>query len=52
MDGKPLKSHCGITLEAQMMPDAIHHEGFGNIILHPGTTYEADTVYRFDCVSD
>jgi aldose 1-epimerase len=52
MDGKPLKSHCGITLEAQMMPDAIHHEGFGNIILRPGTTYEADTVYHFDCIHD
>ncbi|EST10809.1 aldose epimerase family protein [Sporolactobacillus laevolacticus] len=52
MDGKPLKPHCGITLEAQMMPDAIHHEGFGNIILRPGTMYEADTVYHFECVHD
>jgi aldose 1-epimerase len=51
MDGKPLKAHRGITLEAQTMPDAIHHEGFGDIVLRPGTTYEADTVYRFDCIN-
>ncbi|WP_100489177.1 aldose epimerase family protein [Sporolactobacillus pectinivorans] len=50
MDGKPMKAHLGMTLEAQMMPDAIHHEGFGNIILRPGVKYEADTVYRFDLI--
>ncbi|MCI1858422.1 MAG: galactose mutarotase [Sporolactobacillus sp.] len=48
MAGKPMQPHQGITLEAQIMPDAIHHEGFGNIILRPGETFTADTVYRFD----
>ncbi|RYM07104.1 galactose mutarotase [Sporolactobacillus sp. THM7-7] len=50
MDGKPTKPHLGITLEAQMMPDAIHHEGFGNIILRPGVKYEADTIYQFGLI--
>lgn len=49
MEGKPMEAHLGITLEAQMMPDAVHHEGFGNIILRPDEKYEADTVYQFDC---
>lgn len=49
MGGKPMKTYLGITLEAQMMPDAIHHKGFGNIILRPGAKYKADTVYRFNC---
>ncbi|MFX3616173.1 MAG: aldose epimerase family protein [Sporolactobacillus sp.] len=52
MDGKPMSAHLGITLEAQMMPDAVHHEGFGDIILRPDKKYSADTVYRFDCVND
>ncbi|MFT8930626.1 MAG: aldose epimerase family protein [Sporolactobacillus sp.] len=52
MNGQSLAPHCGITLEAQMMPDAIHHEGFGSIVLRPDAVYTADTVYRFDCVSE
>jgi Galactose mutarotase and related enzymes len=50
MDDTTMKAHLGITLEAQMMPDAIHHEGFGNIILRPGVKYEADTIYQFSWV--
>ncbi|MCO7124648.1 galactose mutarotase [Sporolactobacillus shoreicorticis] len=52
MVGKPMQPHQGVTLEAQMMPDAIHHQGFGNIILRPGKKYQADTVYHFDDAND
>lgn len=48
MNGAPMHPHLGITLEAQMMPDAIHHQGFGDIVLRPDERYEADTMYRFD----
>lgn len=48
MYGHSLQPHSGVTLEAQMMPDAIHHQGFGDIVLRPGVTYQADTIYRFD----
>lgn len=44
MAGKPMQPHWGITLEAQIMPDAIHHEEFGNIVLRPGENYRADTI--------
>ncbi|MFT8872519.1 MAG: aldose epimerase family protein [Sporolactobacillus sp.] len=48
MAGHRLRPHGGVTLEAQMMPDAIHHDGFGDVVLRPGKAYAADTVYRFD----
>lgn len=50
MDGRTMRPHLGITLEAQMMPDAINHKGFGNIVLLPGSKYEADTIYQFGLV--
>lgn len=34
-------------LETQKMPDAINHEGFDNIVLNPGETYEHTTIYQF-----
>lgn len=34
-------------LETQKMPDAINHEGFDDIVLNPGESYEHTTIYQF-----
>ncbi|MDO4635696.1 MAG: aldose epimerase family protein [Streptococcus sp.] len=34
--GNEAKEFEGIALEAQFLPDAINHEGFGDIVLNPG----------------
>ena len=39
--------HCGICLEAQLLPDAINHDGFGEIELTPGEPYKHFVAYRF-----
>lgn len=33
--GNTMKENLGLAIEAQMLPDAIHHSGFGNIIISP-----------------
>ncbi|MGY3723963.1 aldose 1-epimerase [Granulicatella balaenopterae] len=38
--------HNGIALETQILPDAIHHEGFGDIILAAGKTFRSQTIYQ------
>lgn len=47
-DGKPIKPYAGVALETQALPDAIHHENFGNIILYPGETFQSETIYQFE----
>ena len=47
IDGVPVGQHSGVTLETQGYPDAVHHEGFGSIILHPGEEFKAETTYQF-----
>ncbi len=39
--------HGALALEAQRFPDAVHHDGFPTVLLHPGQTYTQTTVYRF-----
>lgn len=46
-DLQGIRPHAAVTLEAQMMPDAIHHSGFGNIILRPGETHQSEAIYQF-----
>ena len=46
MFGKTVSKHGGITLETQILPDAINHEGFGSIVLAPGETFKATTIYQ------
>lgn len=39
IEGKKPIRHIGIALEGQVLPDAIHHEHFGTIILRAGEEY-------------
>jgi galactose mutarotase-like enzyme len=47
--------YMGIALEAQTLPDAIHHENFGSIVvMREGETKEYKTVikmHQFDKLS-
>lgn len=45
MFGETVSHHSGITLETQVLPDAVNHEGFGNIVLNPGETFKATTIF-------
>ena len=45
--GYPQNLQAAFCLETQMMPDAPNHEGFDDITLNPGETYEHTTIYRF-----
>lgn len=38
-DGRPYRQGDGLCLEPQRFPDAPNHDGFGNVVLHPGETY-------------
>ncbi len=41
-----LFKHKGIAIEAQNLPDAINHKGFGNVILKKGEEFKSQTIYR------
>lgn len=45
MFGETVSHHSGITLETQVLPDAINHQGFGTIKLEAGETFKATTVF-------
>ena len=47
IEGEPAMQYAGITLETQTLPDAINKDGFGNIILRPGETFQSKTTYKF-----
>lgn len=40
--------HAGFCLEAQYLPDAVHHDDFPSVILRPGRNWEEETRYRFE----
>lgn len=42
----PMVPHSALTLEAQQLPDAIHHENFGSITLTPDQPYRQETRYH------
>ncbi|MDD6807693.1 MAG: galactose mutarotase [Oscillospiraceae bacterium] len=42
------KPHTGVCLEAQFLPDAIHNENFGKIVLLKNEKYENFVSYKFD----
>lgn len=48
IDGEPVRQYAGITLETQTLPDAVHHDNFGDITLRPGETFRSQTIYQFD----
>lgn len=37
-----------VALEAQTLPDAIHHDGFGNIILSAYHAYQCHIIYQYE----
>ena len=44
---RPLPHHV-VCLEAQAMPDALHHPQIANILLYPGQRYEKNIVFTFE----
>ena len=38
--------HGGVTFETQLLPDAINHQGFGNIELEPNHPFTSTTVFK------
>lgn len=46
LEGQTPIAHCGIALETQLLPDAIHHPDFGNIILSKDEEFRSRTVYH------
>ena len=45
--GLPFAKHDALCLETQFHPDAPNHEGFPDITLRPGETFQQKTVHRF-----
>jgi len=43
----PFSVHGSVSLEAQRLPDAPNHEGFGPCVLRPGDEYRSTTVLSF-----
>ncbi|MCQ2488547.1 MAG: galactose mutarotase [Clostridia bacterium] len=41
------RPHMGICLEAQHLPDAINHDGFGSVVLEAGKMYNNFVSYKF-----
>ncbi|WP_161525909.1 aldose epimerase family protein [Trichococcus alkaliphilus] len=47
VNGRPMRSHLGLAIEAQEVPDAIHHQGWNNIVLAPNTLAARVQNYTF-----
>lgn len=45
--GKPHLFRSGFCLETQHYPDSPNHPHFPSTLLHPGTSYQSKTLYRF-----
>ncbi|MFC6181071.1 aldose epimerase family protein [Lactiplantibacillus daowaiensis] len=50
--GKPMRSQLGVSLQAQTLPDAIHHKEFGSIIIEPNIPVTYQTAYQFSNIYD
>lgn len=50
LDGHAQAQHQfnAVALEAQTLPDAIHHDGFGDIVLPPNRAYQCHIVYQYE----
>lgn len=48
LTNQPIKPHEAVAIEAQMMPDAIHHPDFGNIVLDVDQAYHRQTKYHLN----
>ncbi len=47
VNGHPMRSQLGLAIEAQEVPDAIHHPGWDNIVLAPNTLATRVQNYNF-----
>ncbi|SFE94530.1 aldose epimerase family protein [Trichococcus pasteurii] len=47
VNGRPMRSQLGLAIEAQEVPDAIHHPGWDNIVLAPNTLAARVQNYTF-----
>ena len=45
------RRYCGVCIEPQHPPDAVHHDLLPTPLLHAGQRYHARSTYRFDTVS-
>lgn len=45
-DGATYPKRGAFCLETQHLPDAPHHDNFDSIVLKPGETYQASTIYQ------
>ncbi|WP_071131865.1 aldose epimerase family protein [Enterococcus timonensis] len=45
-DEVPLAFHGAVAIEPQSLPDAMSHEGFGEIVLQPGEIFQSKTTYQ------
>lgn len=50
--GKSMRSQLGLSLQAQTLPDAIHHKAFGSIIIEPNVPVTYQTAYQFSNIYD
>lgn len=46
-DGKIYERRTSVCLETQHFPDAVNHDHFPSVILHPGEPFCSKTVYHF-----
>lgn len=47
LDGRKMGPYCGLALEPQVWPDAIHHADWPQAVLRPGETYDQRTQFIF-----
>lgn len=45
--GAAYTTYSGACFETQNWPDAVNHDDFPPALLHPGETYQSQTIYRF-----
>lgn len=46
-NGKIYDSRTSVCLETQHFPDAINHDNFPSIVLHPDAPFHSKTLYHF-----
>jgi aldose 1-epimerase len=47
MDNQLICQHDVIAFETQVLPDAVHHDNFGNVILKKDELFYSTTAFQF-----
>ena len=47
LEGRRMGPYCGLALEPQVWPDAVHHPDWPQAVLRPGETYDQHTQFIF-----